>query len=232
MEQRFSYDFSRVRVHSGGIAEQSALDVNADAYTVGNDIVFGAGRFAPATQEGRRLIAHELTHVVQQSEGSLVGPSNERSGLSHFATSADQVMAERQPAAMPRRERRLSRKGKDEKDASDPALEQMKKGQFAEVLSDLNGMPMEYMLKRLQKIQNADLEMLMVHIDAANPLGEKSKNRMAAAIGAVHMSRMGVDTGKLDELDNAMEKATMPGRPAEEHPGRFATVTWRRRKAD
>jgi hypothetical protein len=67
METRFGYDFSRVRVHSGGAAEQSARDVKADAYTAGHDIVFGAGRFAPATHEGKRLIAHELTHVVQQS---------------------------------------------------------------------------------------------------------------------------------------------------------------------
>ncbi|HXI22763.1 MAG TPA: DUF4157 domain-containing protein [Pyrinomonadaceae bacterium] len=67
MEQRFGHDFSRVRVHSGGVAEQSAREVNARAYTVGHNIVFGAGRFMPGTQTGRRLLAHELTHVVQQS---------------------------------------------------------------------------------------------------------------------------------------------------------------------
>ena len=67
MEQRFGHDFSRVRVHSGPAAEQSAREVNANAYTVSHDIVFGAGRFAPSTPEGRRLIAHELTHVVQQT---------------------------------------------------------------------------------------------------------------------------------------------------------------------
>ncbi len=68
MEQRFGSDFSRVRVHSGAAAEQSARDVNAHAYTVGHNIVFGAGRFAPGTHQGRRLIAHELTHVVQQGD--------------------------------------------------------------------------------------------------------------------------------------------------------------------
>ena len=66
MEQRFGHNFSRVRVHSGAAAEQSARDVNAHAYTVGHNMVFDAGRFAPGTHEGRRLIAHELTHVVQQ----------------------------------------------------------------------------------------------------------------------------------------------------------------------
>jgi hypothetical protein len=70
MEQRFVSDFSKVRVHSDATAEQSTLEVNAKAYTVGHDIVFGAGRFAPLTHEGRKLIAHELTHVVQQNYGS------------------------------------------------------------------------------------------------------------------------------------------------------------------
>lgn len=65
MEERFGYDFSRVRVHSDAAAERSAQDLNAHAYTVGSAIVMGAGRFAPGTSEGRRLLAHELTHVVQ-----------------------------------------------------------------------------------------------------------------------------------------------------------------------
>lgn len=67
MQPRFGHDFSSVRVHSGTLAEQSAQDVNARAYTVGQDMVFGKGWFAPGTHAGRRLLAHELTHVVQQS---------------------------------------------------------------------------------------------------------------------------------------------------------------------
>ena len=67
MEQRFSHDFSRVRIHSHTAAEQSAREVNAHAYTVGHNIVFASGQFAPGMHEGRRLIAHELAHVVQQS---------------------------------------------------------------------------------------------------------------------------------------------------------------------
>jgi hypothetical protein len=70
MGQRFGHDFSQVRVHTGGEAERSAKDVNANAYTVGHRIVFGNGRFAPETYQGRRLVAHELTHVVQQSSTS------------------------------------------------------------------------------------------------------------------------------------------------------------------
>lgn len=66
-ESRFGHDFSRVRVHHDAAAQHSARDVSAQAYTVGGDVVFGAGRFRPETHEGRFLLAHELTHVVQQS---------------------------------------------------------------------------------------------------------------------------------------------------------------------
>ena len=66
-EPRFGHDFSDVRIHVGTAAEQSARGLNAYAYTAGRNIVFGAGQFAPDTTVGRRLIAHELTHVLQQS---------------------------------------------------------------------------------------------------------------------------------------------------------------------
>lgn len=73
MGQRFGYDFSRVRVHSDAAAEQSAREMNAKAYTVGHHVVFAAGQFAPRMQQGRRLLAHELAHVVQQSGGVAIG---------------------------------------------------------------------------------------------------------------------------------------------------------------
>ncbi|SFG14263.1 DUF4157 domain-containing protein [Neptunomonas qingdaonensis] len=69
MSQCFGYDFSGVRVHTGSIADQSARELGSQAYTVKQDIVFAAGRFAPQTYSGRRLLAHEMTHVVQQSGG-------------------------------------------------------------------------------------------------------------------------------------------------------------------
>ena len=72
MEPRFGRDFSNVRVHSDERAGASAQAVDALAYTVGRDIVFGSDRYRPNTGDGRRLIAHELTHVVQQGES---GPS-------------------------------------------------------------------------------------------------------------------------------------------------------------
>jgi hypothetical protein len=70
MESRFHYDFGQVRVHADSRAAESANAVNAAAYTVGRQVVFGAGRYAPETTAGRKLLAHELTHVIQQSGGA------------------------------------------------------------------------------------------------------------------------------------------------------------------
>lgn len=67
MEPRFNHDFSGVRVHTSAQAAESAQAVDALAYTVGSDIVFGAGQYMPAMSSGQRLLAHELTHVVQQA---------------------------------------------------------------------------------------------------------------------------------------------------------------------
>ncbi len=66
-EPRFGHDFSEVRVHVGPDPAAGAQAVQARAYTIGNEIVFGAGEFAPATSEGKRLLAHELAHTVQQA---------------------------------------------------------------------------------------------------------------------------------------------------------------------
>jgi hypothetical protein len=66
-ESRFGHDFSRVRVHSDARAAESARSVNALAYTVSHNVVFASGQYAPHFTAGRRLLAHELTHVVQQS---------------------------------------------------------------------------------------------------------------------------------------------------------------------
>jgi hypothetical protein len=66
-EPRFGFNFDQVRVHTDPKAAESARAINARAYTVGRDIAFGAGMYAPGTESGRRLLAHELTHVVQQS---------------------------------------------------------------------------------------------------------------------------------------------------------------------
>src|SRR5271163_4378603 len=77
MEPYFGQNLSRVRVHSDPAATKSARAVSADAYTLGNDIVFGAGKYAPHTPGGEQLLAHEITHTLQQS-----GEARDLNGLS------------------------------------------------------------------------------------------------------------------------------------------------------
>lgn len=100
MEPQFGHDFSQVRVHADDQAAVSADAVQAQAYTAGNALVFGAGMYQPATETGQRLIAHELTHVVQQQTGqtaalrSLGGDSSSRQALEHDAdATADQIVS-------------------------------------------------------------------------------------------------------------------------------------------
>ncbi|WP_081608066.1 eCIS core domain-containing protein [Metapseudomonas furukawaii] len=113
-EPRFGQDFSRVQVHLDAAAGRSARDLGAQAYTVGQHMVFAPGRFAPGTAEGRHLLAHELTHVVQQSgrsdgylrrqiddsDGGTPGSADSGSPGSFDGDSADVEI----PAAPPRRD--------------------------------------------------------------------------------------------------------------------------------
>jgi len=72
----FERDFSRVRVHTNIRANRSARALNALAYTVGRHLVFDTGNYAPETTAGRKLLAHELTHVIQQDQATGVDLSN------------------------------------------------------------------------------------------------------------------------------------------------------------
>lgn len=99
MESRFQHDFSRVRIHGGGLAAQSAAEMDALAFTVGDHIVFGHGAFRPQEAAGQRLLAHELAHTVQQRgsadpgpEGLQVGPVEDAAEREADAA-ADRVMA-------------------------------------------------------------------------------------------------------------------------------------------
>jgi len=78
-ELRFGADFSRVRVHTDARAEEAAKSINARAFTVGRDIAFGAAQYAPEASEGKRLLAHELAHTIQQ--GANTTPPASRSTL-------------------------------------------------------------------------------------------------------------------------------------------------------
>ena len=101
MESRLGHDFSRVRVHTDPRASDSARAVSASAYTVGKDIVFARGQYQPASSDGRKLLAHELAHVMQNSDGG-----SSRGGLTLGAVNA---VEERQADAIADRVDRPSR---------------------------------------------------------------------------------------------------------------------------
>jgi hypothetical protein len=82
-EPRLGADLRQVRVHTDTQAASAAKAIQARAFTVGRDIAFGAGEYAPTTMSGKKLVAHELTHVVQQNRGlssSLVMAKTKRGG--------------------------------------------------------------------------------------------------------------------------------------------------------
>lgn len=111
MAPRFGHDFSGVRLHTGPQAATSARAVGARAYTVGEQIVFGAGEFAPGSAAGRRLLAHELAHVVQQARGGGGSPATQEREADSAASAA---LAGRAVRVGGGGAGRLQRKGPDE----------------------------------------------------------------------------------------------------------------------
>ena len=90
MEARFGYDFSSVRVHDDARAAATAAEIDAAAFTVGDDVVFASGRFDPSGAEGQRLLAHELAHVVQQGRSETPGEGRLRRDVQPAATQTPQ----------------------------------------------------------------------------------------------------------------------------------------------
>lgn len=114
-EARFGQDFTGVRVHTDPPAAASAHAVHAHAYTVGQHVVFGSGKYRPHTRPGQRLLAHELVHVVQQRDAGGDLPRPMSISRSHGAdereadTIADRVLSghDGRPAPAGRRSHRL-----------------------------------------------------------------------------------------------------------------------------
>ncbi|HKZ39132.1 MAG TPA: DUF4157 domain-containing protein, partial [Chryseolinea sp.] len=78
MENRFGFDFSKIRIHNSELAHQSANDINAMAYTYQNHIVFGPGKYQPKNDSGKKLLAHELTHTIQQRPGDKISRQEDK----------------------------------------------------------------------------------------------------------------------------------------------------------
>ena len=115
MQARLGRDFSQVRVHTGSRADDAAAAVTARAFTVGSNIVFGRGQYAPDTTAGASLLTHELTHVIQQQGADrrpsnlVVGPAGSRQEkeadrLADTVVEAPQPASTRTPAAVVQRQ--------------------------------------------------------------------------------------------------------------------------------
>lgn len=89
MENRFGYDFGNVKIHTDTVAAKSARSINALAYTSGNSIVFNEGQYSPGSESGKKLLAHELTHVVQQSSDNKRISRQEEDADDDFTTDPD-----------------------------------------------------------------------------------------------------------------------------------------------
>ncbi|MBZ0303811.1 MAG: DUF4157 domain-containing protein [Anaerolineae bacterium] len=104
MESHFDHDFRHVRVHTNAKAVESAAAVNALAYTVGHDVVFGAGQYRPHDTSGQRILAHELAHVVQQRQLPPAGMLHHSENQSHLEREAEaaseQVSSEGRTSAL------------------------------------------------------------------------------------------------------------------------------------
>ncbi|MGA9994812.1 MAG: DUF4157 domain-containing protein [Pyrinomonadaceae bacterium] len=98
-EPRFGHDFSHVRVHADASADDSAVAMNARAYTIGRDIVFRRSEFTPQTESGRRLLAHELSHVIQQRGG--LAPGIQRAPDPDDASQPTRTTPSAQPVVTP-----------------------------------------------------------------------------------------------------------------------------------
>jgi len=93
MEATFGHDLSAVRIHAGDASTAAAKALNAEAFTTRSDLVFGASQFQPGTPAGRRLLAHELAHVVQQQHSASIGPTTVTDhGESQADVAADAVV--------------------------------------------------------------------------------------------------------------------------------------------
>ena len=179
----FGHDFSRVRVHTDAPAAESAQAVRAQAYTVGGHIVFGAGRYDPATPAGQRLLAHELAHVVQQRGADLdppgaasleVDPADSAREREAHAAAADVAAADPPPVSETGLEPgRLNRQPADEGEEKlslpapslgrlgEPlpyreAMETTLRGVYEDYVRDCTGAPR--MLSRLSRVKLSPLE--------------------------------------------------------------------------
>jgi Domain of unknown function (DUF4157) len=201
MEPRLGHDFGRVRVHSDGQAAASAHAVDALAYTVGPQVVFGGGQYSPQSTAGRALIAHELTHVVQQqattgSQGGLIS----REANDAAEQEADHVARGISAGATPvvgRNQIALQRNGKKVEAAQVPAWTPAQLGVIQTQLKKLGLYP--FTVDRL--------------------FGDNTENALVEAFGGDEWRKLSPD-----ELIKRLQGAKPPAGKAAEHNLRYGEL--------
>jgi hypothetical protein len=187
-EPRFGRDFSRVRVHTDDRASDSARKVHSAAYTVGQHVVFASGNFVPHVETGRRLLAHELAHVVQQ--GAARSPWSETRGqrtvpnsrLTHLVQNG----LSRAPEALQKKE---SPRGKDKKPA-DPVAEQEKEVFAALSTIEENWKTLSAIARKFSELKtwvvrgNAVVKLIRSHTEASLAASQAGDSVLVAAYKA------------------------------------------------
>ena len=175
-EGHFGHDFSRVRVHTDARANRSADAVNALAYTAGRNVVFGPGQYAPGTEEGNRLLAHELTHVVQQER---MGPQSGRpaidGGGGHLEQQAQQsarILRDPKPAE--------KKGGKAAKKKDKPKSTKLTADEVKKLITANNK-------------SSASTELLLCLIWKESGFDPKDKNSKSSATGLMQMTKGAVN---------------------------------------
>ncbi len=234
MESRLGYDFSRVRVHGDAEAAESARAVSALAYTVGPHIVFDAGRYAPRTHAGSKLLAHELTHVIQQS-GSVAfdlpitisdpaDPSEQEAERTGDRVLSEAPLIVRQQAHCTNLQVARQEVKKLEHVTQNIA-ELASKAAYEAIFKILNGYPMTNMLEAMAEMdRQGTLDDLIAHSAAAT---EFNKPRLEVAMDAVKLRyrHLAATKKEMQALKERMQAMELPNDQQEVLLGFLGTTT-------
>ena len=226
-EPRFGYDFSHVRIHTDAAAARSAREVNALAYTVGRDIVFGAARYAPDTSEGKKLLAHELTHTIQQGHSVRLPavalktkPVDEQD--SREATTPTPLVSEVRPTdTAPRTARIMSRQPDDDNKSLRDMVQGVRDiiGYQGEIIR-LNGLRMKDLLETLDAIDKQALSELWTFNKQGLPI---NVSRLDLAIEVVWDKKYAGIVG-IPEFEQVLQEGIEQVIPAARHADQHAEI--------
>lgn len=169
MEQRFGADFSAVRIHTGSDAVRLNHNLDAEAFTHGTDIFFNQGKYAPGTASGGHLLAHELTHVIQQKQAASGTLQRKQSRRKTFPWDGE-IITEYSAAL----------RSSPEKDPANPyanILADLPKKQAVKVLSEINGwLKVETKVGAVQKTGYVSRELVGLAYEASSHITETISN--------------------------------------------------------